>query len=294
MWYPASLQIGGLSGRMLQRGKIRVLLIGLILLSSVQTLYAELSLEGVQMRGGLMVGRTQPGTRVEKDDKVLRVSPEGLFLIAFGRDHPLESKLKLVYPDGVLEQRTLAVADREYRIQRIDGLPKRKVTPQKRDLKRIREESAMIRKARRRDDPRTDFLSGWIWPATGPISGVYGSQRVLNGQPRRPHYGVDIAAPVGTPVRAPADGLVTLAHPGMFFSGVTLVLDHGHNLSSSFLHLNKSLVKEGERVKRGDVIAEIGNSGRVTGAHLDWRMNYQGERIDPQLLVPPMPQASSR
>ena len=152
----------------------------------------------------------------------------------------------------------------------------------------------MIRKARQRDDPRTDFLSGWMWPVSGPISGVYGSQRVLNGEPRRPHYGVDIAAPVGTPVRAPADGLVTLSHPDMFFSGVTLVLDHGHNLSSSFLHLNKSLVKTGDRVKRGDVIAEVGKSGRVTGAHLDWRMNYQAERIDPELLVPPMPEAPNQ
>ena len=276
------------------RRKIAILVVGLLLVSPVHTLPVELSLEGKQMRGGMMVGRTQPGTRVEQDGRAVRVSPEGIFLIAFGRDHPLESRLKLVYPDGTLEQRTLAVADREYQIQRIDGLPKRKVTPQKRDLQRIRKESAMIRKARQRNDSRTDFLSGWAWPATGPISGVYGSQRVLNGQPRRPHFGVDIAAPVGTPVRAPADGLVTLVHPDMFFSGVTLVLDHGHNLSSSFLHLNKALVKEGERVKRGDVIAEIGKSGRVTGAHLDWRMNYQTERIDPQLLVPPMPQAPAR
>jgi murein DD-endopeptidase MepM/ murein hydrolase activator NlpD len=275
---------------MSQLKEILVVLLGLVMLSSAQALWADLSLDGRQMRGGLMTGRTLPGTRVEQDGKAVRVSPDGLFLIAFGRDYPLETRLKLVYPDGRVEQRTLALADREYQIQRIDGLPDRKVTPQQRDLERIRKESAMIGKARLRDDPRVDFLSGWIWPATGSISGVYGSQRVLNGQPRRPHFGVDIAAPVGTPVRAPADGLVTLAHPDMFYSGATLVLDHGHNLSSSFLHLDKILVKVGDRVQRGDVIAEVGKSGRVTGAHLDWRMNYHAQRIDPQLLVPPMPE----
>ena len=181
------------------------------------------------------------------------------------------------------------MAGREYRIQRIDGLPPRKVTPDEKDYERIRKDIAAAKRARRRDDPREDFLSGWIWPVTGPISGVYGSQRILNGQPRRPHYGVDIAVPVGTEIRAPADGVVTLAHPGMFYSGVTVIIDHGHNLTSSFLHLNRALVEEGDRVKRGDVIAEVGKTGRVTGAHLDWRMNLRKARIDPQLLVGPMP-----
>ncbi len=126
----------------------------------------------------------------------------------------------------------------------------------------------MARRARKLDDPRSDFISGWIWPVTGRISGVYGSQRILNGKPRRPHFGVDIAAPTGTQVLAPADGVVTLAHPDMFFSGATLIVDHGHNLSSSFLHLSRIRVKNGERVHRGDVIAEVGASGRVTGATL--------------------------
>lgn len=279
-----------MGGWMLRRKNGSMLVFGLLLSAVVQSSGAGLELTGHQVRGGLMTGKAEPGSRVEQDGKSVRVSPEGVFLIAFGRDHPRVSRLKLVYPDGSVEQRTLAVGDREYRIQRIDGLPQSKVTPRKKqDLERIREESAAIGKARRRDDPRTDFLSGWAWPVVGPISGVYGSQRILNGQPRRPHFGVDIAVPVGTPVRAPADGLVTLAHPDMFFSGATLLLDHGHNLSSSFLHLNKILVKVGDRVRRGDLIAQVGNTGRVTGAHLDWRMNYQTERIDPQLLVPPMP-----
>jgi murein DD-endopeptidase MepM/ murein hydrolase activator NlpD len=127
----------------------------------------------------------------------------------------------------------------------------------------------------------------------GPISGVYGSQRILNGEPRRPHYGVDIAVPVGTPVRAPAPGIVTLAVPDMFFSGGTLIIDHGHRLSSSFLHLSKLHVDVGDRVEQGDLVAEVGATGRVTGAHLDWRMNLRDRRIDPQLLVPAMPEAVS-
>ena len=127
-----------------------------------------------------------------------------------------------------------------------------------------------------------------MWPAKGRISGVYGSQRILNGEPRRPHYGVDVAAPVGTLVHAPADGLVTLANEDMFFSGGTLILDHGHALSSSFLHLSAILVKEGQRVRQGDPIAKIGATGRATGPHLDWRMNLGRDRLDPQLLVGPM------
>lgn len=245
-------------------------------------------LEGPSVQGGLLVGRTAPGARVIMDGESLRVSPEGVFLVGFGRDHPPESKLQIIHPDGHKEQQQLAVARRDYKIQRIDGLPDRKVTPQKLDLKRIREESAMAKRARQLDDPRSDFLGGWIWPVSGPISGVYGSQRILNGEPRRPHFGVDIAVPTGTPVMAPADGVVTLAHNDMFFSGGTLIIDHGHNLSSSFLHLSRILVEPGTRVLQGDVVAEVGATGRVTGAHLDWRMNYHKHRLDPQLLVPPM------
>ncbi len=251
-------------------------------------------LEGDLIQGGMVTGYVLPGTKVTFDDRPVRVSNEGIFLLGFGRDHPNSSQLKLSFPDGLSESRIVAVEKRDYKIQRIDGLPKRKVTPKKMDYERIRKETALVKQARRRDDPRSDFLSGWIWPVEGPISGVYGSQRVLNGKPKRPHFGVDIARPVGTPVRAPADGIVTLAHPDMFYSGATLIVDHGHHLSSSFLHLNRILVKQGERVRRGQVIAEVGKSGRVTGPHLDWRMNLDRARIDPQRLVGPMPRQPVR
>ena len=275
---------------MLRRGR-SVYWILLFPLWAVFAARADLALNGQITQGALVQGKVDAGARVILDGAAVRVSDDGDFLIGFGRDHGPDSRLEVIYPDGRRETRRLDVAAREYDIQRIDGLPPSKVTPKPEDLKRIREEAARVHRARAMDDPRTDFLSGWIWPSEGRISGVYGSQRVLNGEPRRPHFGVDIAAPVGTPVKAPADGVVTLVHADMFYSGGTLVIDHGHNLSSSFLHLNRILVAEGARVKKGEIVAEIGKTGRVTGAHLDWRMNLGKARLDPQLLVPPMQSA---
>lgn len=261
----------------------------ILLLALVSGAAFGYTLEGPREQGGLLVGQTDPGTRVELDGKPVRVSPEGVFLLGFHRDHPAQSRLILTHADGRLEQSRLEIAQRQYDIQRIDGLPPSKVNPPDDVLERIRKEAALAADARKRDDPRTDFLSGWRWPVEGRISGIYGSQRILNGEAKQPHYGVDIAAPEGTPVVAPADGIVTLAYPDMYYSGGTLIVDHGHHLTSSFLHLSEILVKEGAHVKRGDLIAKVGATGRVTGAHLDWRMNWGEARIDPQLLVPPMP-----
>lgn len=261
----------------------------LLLLSFVAGQASALTLRGDELQGGMMIGQVDPGDRVEVDGKPVRVSDEGIFLLGFGRDASDRTQVRVLRDGKAKETRELQIAKREYNIQRIDGLPKSKVSPPKQDWARIKREAAMARKARDRDDPRTDFLTGFIWPVEGPISGVYGSQRILNGEPRRPHFGVDIARPVGTPVVAPADGLVTLVHKDMFYSGGTLIIDHGHRLSSTFLHLHRIHVKEGDRVKQGDLIAEVGKTGRVTGAHLDWRMNLRDARIDPQLLVPPMP-----
>ena len=258
------------------------------LTSAAQT---GIHLDGSHMQGGLLRGRVAPGSVVEFEGDPVRVSQGGWFLIGFGRNAPPQAALAVVFPDGRRERQILKVAPREYRIQRIDGLPPRMVTPRsEEDLARIRKEGRMVREVRLIDDSRTDFLGGFRWPVKGPISGVYGSQRILNGKARRPHFGVDIAAPPGTKVFAPADGVVTLVHPDMFFSGATLIVDHGHGLSSAFLHLSRILVNTGARVTQGQPIAEVGASGRVTGAHLDWRMNLFKRRIDPELLVGPMPQ----
>ncbi len=238
----------------------------------------------------MVTGQVKPGDSVKVSGEPVRVSEDGVFLLGFGRDAPLESHVS-VWRDGKeLESRPIQIAKRSYEIQRIENLPKSKVTPPERDWQRIKKETALVKAARKLDDPRTDFIGGFVWPVEGRISGVYGSQRILNGKARRPHFGIDVAAPVGTKVVAPAAGIVTLVHPDMFFSGGTLIIDHGHQFSSSFLHLHKIHVKEGDRVEQGDVIAEVGATGRVTGPHLDWRMNLRSARIDPALLVPPMPQ----
>ena len=270
---------------------MRRLLLFLPLLAFLPSVSAlTLELQGEPIQGGLLWGQTDPGVNITQEGRAVRVSDEGLFLIGFGRDHGAKSVIEATAPSGTIERRELRVRQREYPTQRIDGLPKSKVSRfTAEDLKRIRKESAQARKARSRDDPRNDWRNGFIWPAIGPITGVYGSQRILNGKPRRPHFGVDVAGPVGTPVIAPADGVVTLTHTDMYFSGGTLILDHGHGLSSSFLHLSKLRAQVGQQVQKGDVIAEIGATGRVTGPHLDWRMNLGSHRIDPQRLVGPMP-----
>lgn len=265
------------------------LLIALWLLADAGV-HAEPMLEGDLVQGSLVQGRVPPGSKVEFDGKPVRVSPQGVFIIGFGRDEPGSVVLLTRDPDGVEHRRMLEVARRDYRLQRIDGLPPKKVNPSPEHLARIQREVALVTAVRAKDDPRQDFLDGFIWPARGRISGVYGSQRILNGEPRRPHFGVDIAAPTGTPVVAPAAGVVTLVHEDMYFSGGTLILDHGHGLSSAFLHLSKISVAEGTRVAQGDLIAEVGGTGRATGPHLDWRVNLFDRRLDPQMLVGPMPQ----
>lgn len=268
---------------------IRLFWIFLWLLGSAWASGPAIELEGPLRQGGLVKGRVELGAQVFFDGRQVRVSKEGLFLIGFGRDAEPSSILKVIFPDGTQETRKLKIAQRQYQIQRIEGLPPRKVTPRAEDLARIRKEAVLVSKARERDDPRTDFLSGFVWPVQGAITGVYGNQRILNGEPRRPHYGIDIASPIGTKVRAPAGGIVTLAHPDMFFSGGTIILDHGHGLSSAFLHLSRILVTKEERVEQGDPIAEVGATGRVTGAHLDWRINLFQARLDPEFVVGPMP-----
>ena len=261
------------------------------LVSTVAAAESGLRLDGPRIQGGLLRGRVPPGSIVEFEGDTLRVSNEGWFLIGFGRDAAPRAELVVVYPDGRSERRALGIERREYRIERVDGLPPRKVTPRsEEDLARIEADVRMVGQARVIDDPRTDFLSGFRWPLEGRISGVYGSQRILNDEPRRPHFGIDIAAPAGTRVAAPADGVVTLVHPDMFFSGGTLIVDHGHGLSSAFLHLSRILVEQGERVAQGQAIAEVGATGRSTGPHLDWRVNLFRRRLDPALLVGPMPQ----
>jgi murein DD-endopeptidase MepM/ murein hydrolase activator NlpD len=248
----------------------------------------SLSLDGNRVQGGLMVGKTEPSTEVLFEGKSIRVSPAGDFIIGFTRDAGPTAVLELRYADGSVRKEALSVARRDYDIQRIDGLPPKMVTPPPEVLDRIKRENQLIKAARDRDTAAEYFLKGWIWPAKGRISGVYGSQRILNGEPRQPHYGVDIAAPVGTPVVAPSEGVVTLVAKDLYYTGGTILIDHGHGLSSAFLHMHDVTVKKGQTVRQGQKIGTIGKSGRASGPHLDWRINLFDARIDPALLVPRM------
>jgi murein DD-endopeptidase MepM/ murein hydrolase activator NlpD len=250
-------------------------------------------IRGEAIQGGLLFGSCGAGCRVSLDGQEVLVSPDGRFVVGFDRDETGTRNLLIREANGGENVMNLAVAPRDYDIERVDGLPPQTVTPDPEALERIREEAAMVAEARAGRDPRADYASGFAWPAAGRISGVYGSQRILNGEPRRPHYGLDIAAPTGSPVYAPADGVVTLAHDDMYFSGGTLVLDHGQGLSSSFLHLSRVLVAAGATVRQGQLIAEIGATGRASGPHLDWRMNWLDRRVDPQLLMEGSPEAAS-
>jgi len=248
-------------------------------------------LKGTFAQGGLLFGRIATGEKVVVDGQMLQQDEDGNFIIGLDRDAGSLLVLEHHGSQGVTD-RTFQIAAREYRIQHIEGVEKKYVAPDPRQVERSRKEARQVWAARQQQRAQNEFLQGFIWPAIGPITGVFGSQRVYNGEPRRPHYGVDVAGPVGTRVVAPASGLITLAEEDLFFSGGTIIIDHGHGLSSSFLHLSSIDVAVGENVQQGQVVGAIGATGRVTGAHLDWRMNWTGGgknvRIDPQLLVPEM------
>ncbi len=248
-----------------------------------------LELTGNSVQGGLLFGQAEPGSRVSLDGKEVVISTDGRFVIGFGRDETGIRELRVSSPGGEVFHQSLEILESQYDIERVDGLPPSTVSPDPAATARIREEARMVATARQHRDLNAYYASGFSWPAQGRISGVYGSQRILNGQPRNPHFGLDIAAPTGTDVFAPADGLVTLTHPDMLLSGGTLILDHGQGLSSTFLHLSKILVEAGTFVKQGDLIARIGATGRASGPHLDWRMNWLDRRINPQPLLPAAP-----
>lgn len=244
----------------------------------------EPQLKGEMTQGSLIRGKVEPGTRVWLNDSAIEVKSSGEFVFGFGRDAALSHRLSW-QNTGKRQSKALTLRAREYDIDRIEGVAQKFVSPPEEVLARIRQDNREIANARAIKSDLNYFLSDFILPAQGRISGVYGSQRIFNGEPRRPHFGLDVANKVGTPVIAPAGGVVTLAHDDMYYSGGTLILDHGFGVSSTFIHLSKLHVSEGQRVQQGERIGEIGATGRVTGPHLDWRINWYKERLDPALLL---------
>lgn len=267
----------------------RIFIGTVIMLFCFPFLAQSMTLSGPLKQGGMVIGKVSPGETVFLDDKPIGVSLEGVFVIGFPRDAKPKAIIKVRKPSGEIEKHPISIEQRKYNIQRIDGLAQKKVTPSKKDQDRIWEDIKLVKEVRKRDDARLDFTQTFMWPVVGRISGIYGSQRILNGKPKSPHYGVDIAAPTGTPVKAPIDGMVSMVHNDMFYSGGTLIVDHGHGISTVYMHLEKILVKEGQHVHQGDVIAQVGATGRATGPHLHWGMNWFETRLDPSLMVPPMP-----
>ena len=237
---------------------------------------------GALTQGSLALGSAPPGSLVALDGRPLRVTPDGRFAFGFGPDQTKASLVTVRYPDGGGDSRSFTPTPRQYEVERVNGLPQKTVTPPPEVEARIAHEAETIYLARLDDTAGTDFLSGFDWPAPGIESGVFGSQRIDNGVPMAPHYGVDMAAPVGTPIHAPADGVVRICDDYYLDGGFTLI-DHGQGVSTSYLHQSKRLVKPGDMVKRGQTIGLIGATGRATGPHLHWAMNWFEVRLDPSL-----------
>jgi len=247
------------------------------------------SLKGRLVQGGYAMGMTDPKDQLIVDGKNLgQVSPSGAFFVGFDRDSPAQCLVELLGASGMKRLR-LNIAPTTYNIQRVDGLPPQTVTPtDPKILKRIKLESSMKAAAFASRSQGDGFWAGFSSPlAQFRISGAFGNQRVLNGVPKSPHYGQDMAAPIGTPILAPADGLVRLAEPDFFYEGGLSFIDHGQGLIAMYLHQNKLFIKASDQVKKGQIIGHVGKKGRATGPHLCWRLKWNGRYLDPGLLAKP-------
>ena len=237
--------------------------------------------DGKFIQGHFIIGKTDPGTKVKIDKKQVKVSKDGYFAFGLGRDRKYDVVIT-IEKDGVKEKITKRVQKRKYNIQKIDGLEEKKVTPPEEVYERIKKENKLIAEARAVDSDLDFFKDKFIIPVDDSIiTGVYGSQRILNGKPKWPHYGLDFAQKEGTPVKAMLDGTVTLAQSDLYYTGGTLIFDHGHGISTLYMHMQKILVEKGQKVKQGEVIGMVGSTGRATGPHLDIRLNWFDTRLDP-------------
>jgi len=236
-------------------------------------------------QGSFILGKTKPGSSVTIDKRKIRLSEDGFFAFGLGRDRKNNIIIKVI-KDGRLEVFEKKVLKREYKIQKIDGLPKKQVTPPKEVYDRIKKDNILIGKARKVDTSLDHFKKKFIKPVDKAIiTGVYGSQRILNGKPRRPHYGLDFAADEGTPVKAMMDGVVTLAEKDLYFTGGTIIIDHGHGISTLYMHMKDVDVKKKQIIKQGYIIGTVGATGRSTGPHLDVRLNWFDVKLNPASVL---------
>ena len=262
--------------------KLLVLVLNIFLSHSL--LYA-VEFKGNFIQGSFILGKTDPKSKITIDKKKIKVSKDGYFVFGLGRDRKNDVTIK-VLKKKKLEVIVKKVYKKKYRIQKIDGLPKKQVTPPKEVYERIKKDNIIIGKARSIDSKLPFFKNNFIIPVENSIvTGVYGSQRILNGKPRRPHYGLDFAAPEGTPIKAMLDGVVTLSEPDLYFTGGTIIFDHGHGISTLYMHLKDVNVNVGENIQQGEIIGTIGTTGRSTGPHLDVRLNWFDVKLDPESVL---------
>ena len=256
------------------------ILISLALLLITTSSFAA-TFEGKFIQGSFILGKTEPDAQVFIDKKKVKVTSDGYFAFGLGRDR--KNDIVITINEKKIIKK---VFKREYKIQRIDGLEEKKVTPPEEVYERIKRENKWIGEARAINSDLAFFKNKFINPLESSIvTGVYGSQRILNGKPKWPHYGIDFAAEEGTEIKAMLDGVVTLAEPDLFYTGGTLIFDHGHGISTLYMHMKTLMVKKGQKVKQGDVIGTVGSTGRSTGAHLDVRLNWFQTRLDPATVL---------
>ena len=241
--------------------------------------------KGSFKQGSFILGKTFPKSKVYIDKRKVRVSEDGYFAFGIGRDRKNNIIIKVINK-GKTEIIEKKILKKKYNIQRIDGLPSKQVTPPPEVYDRIKKDNKLIGQARLIDTPLIFFKNKFIYPLDKyVITGVYGSQRILNGKPRRPHYGIDFHAPEGTPVKAMMDGIVTLVEKNMYFTGGTIIFDHGHGISTLYMHMKDINVKKGQKIKKGQIVGTLGQSGRATGPHLDIRLNWFNVKLDPESIL---------
>ncbi len=246
---------------------------------------SALEFQGKFIQGHFIIGKTEPNTKVLIDKKEVRITDDGYFVFGIGRDRKYDVVITL-NKNGNKQKFVKKIQKRKYNIQRIDGLEEEKVTPPEEVYERIKKENKLIAKARTIDSDLDFFKDKFIVPVEDAIiTGVYGSQRILNGKPKWPHYGLDFAQDEGTLVKAMISGTVTLAESDLYYTGGTLIFDHGHGISTLYMHMHEIFVEKGQKINQGDIIGTVGSTGRATGPHLDVRLNWFGTRLDPATAI---------
>ena len=256
----------------------------LIIIFFTTTHLNAIEFKGKFLQGHFIIGLTDPSAKIIIDKKNVKVSNDGYFVFGIDRDRKFDLTITKIQ-NGKKQKIIKKVLKRKYNIQRIDGLEESKVTPPESVYKRIKEENNKIGKARATNSDLTFFTNQFIMPVEGIISGVYGSQRILNGKPKWPHYGIDIAAKKGTMIRSSGAGVVTMAEDDLYYTGGTIIMDHGHGISTIYSHLEMIMVSVGDKINKGDIIGTVGSTGRSTGPHLDFRVNWFQTRLDPMTIL---------